>query len=188
MIKSFSSVIIVEFAYNNRIAAAKEEYIELLKEEYLARHDIELEGHEITEITEIISPHKLFFLDKAVQKIEIRCGLLSAASIHAPTSMKIVQKEKIQERSSRFLLIRALVLNIKEKDDPDEIVMIFRSSMPFLFPECNIEIEDTLAKGQNFGILAFGGKLDLLISNNFLSLRIKNQTSIAGETILAMLR
>ena len=142
----------------------------------------------ITEITEIISPHKSFFFFIAVQKIEIRCGLLSAASIHAPTSMKIVQKEKIQERSSRFLLIRALVLNIKEKDDPDEIVMIFRSSMPFLFPECNIEIEDTLAKGQNFGILAFGGKLDLLVSNNFLSLRIKNQTSIAGETILAMLR
>tara|TARA_B100001769_G_scaffold210307_1_gene169729 strand:+ start:1069 stop:1254 length:186 start_codon:yes stop_codon:yes gene_type:complete len=52
MIKSFSSVIIVEFAYNNRVAASKEEYIELLKEEYLARHDIELSGHEITEITE----------------------------------------------------------------------------------------------------------------------------------------
>ena len=52
MIKSFSSVIIVEFAYNNRIAASKEEYIELLKEEYRARHDIELSGHEITEITE----------------------------------------------------------------------------------------------------------------------------------------
>ena len=52
MIKSFSSVIIVKFAYNNRVAASKEEYIELLKEEYLARHDIELEGHEITEIKE----------------------------------------------------------------------------------------------------------------------------------------
>jgi len=52
MTKHFSSVIIVEFAYNNRIAASKEEYIELLKEEYRARHDIELSGHEITEITE----------------------------------------------------------------------------------------------------------------------------------------
>ena len=52
MTKLFSSVIIVEFAYNNRIAASKKEYIELLKEEYLARHDIELEDHEITEITE----------------------------------------------------------------------------------------------------------------------------------------
>ena len=52
MTKLFSSVITVEFAYNHRVAESKEEYIELLKEEYLARHDIELEGHEITEITE----------------------------------------------------------------------------------------------------------------------------------------
>ena len=53
MIKSFSSVIIVEFAYNDRSAESKEEYIELLKQEYLINHDIELEDHEITEITEI---------------------------------------------------------------------------------------------------------------------------------------
>ena len=52
MTKHFSSVIIVEFAYNNRVAESKEEYIELLKQEYRARHDIELSGHEITEITE----------------------------------------------------------------------------------------------------------------------------------------
>ena len=52
MTKLFSSVITVEFAYNHRVAASKKEYIELLKEEYLARHDIELEDHEITEITE----------------------------------------------------------------------------------------------------------------------------------------
>ena len=41
MTKLFSSVITVEFAYNNRVAASKEEYIELLKQEYLAKHDIE---------------------------------------------------------------------------------------------------------------------------------------------------
>ena len=53
MTKRFSSVIIVEFAYNNRSAESKEEYIELLKREYLINHDIELSDHEITEITEI---------------------------------------------------------------------------------------------------------------------------------------
>ena len=52
MTKQFTSIVTVEFAYNNRVAESKEEYIELLKEEYLARHDIELEDHEITEITE----------------------------------------------------------------------------------------------------------------------------------------
>ena len=34
------------------VAESKEEYIELLKQEYLAKHDIELEDHEINEITE----------------------------------------------------------------------------------------------------------------------------------------
>ena len=53
MIKQFTSVVTVEFAYNNRYASCKEEYIKLVKELYLERHDIELEDHEITEIKEI---------------------------------------------------------------------------------------------------------------------------------------
>ena len=53
MTKLFSSVITVEFAYNNRVAESKEEYIRLLKEQYLEQHDIELEDHEITGIKEI---------------------------------------------------------------------------------------------------------------------------------------
>ena len=53
MTKTFTSVIVVEFAYNERFAESKEEYIELLKREYLINHDIELSDHEITEITEL---------------------------------------------------------------------------------------------------------------------------------------
>ena len=52
MTKQFISIVTVEFAYNNRVAESKEEYIELLKQEYRAKHDIELSGHEITEVTE----------------------------------------------------------------------------------------------------------------------------------------
>ena len=53
MTKQFTSVVTVEFAYNNRFANSKEEYIKLVKELYIERHDIELEDHEITEIKEI---------------------------------------------------------------------------------------------------------------------------------------
>ncbi len=53
MIKQFTSVVTVEFAYNNRYASSKEEYIKLVKELYLERHDIELEDDEITQIEEI---------------------------------------------------------------------------------------------------------------------------------------
>ena len=43
MTKQFTSVITVEFAYNNRVANSKEEYIELLKQQYLEQHDIQFE-------------------------------------------------------------------------------------------------------------------------------------------------
>ena len=52
MSKMFTSVITVEFAYNNHEAESKEEYIDILKRQYLEEYNIELEGHEITEITE----------------------------------------------------------------------------------------------------------------------------------------
>ena len=50
MTKTFTSVIVVEFAYNNHEAESKEHYIDLLKRQYLEQHNIELEDHEITEI------------------------------------------------------------------------------------------------------------------------------------------
>ena len=118
----------------------------------------------------------------------IRCGLSTVASVHAPTSMKILQKQRIEEASGRSILIRASVLASEENSEFEEIMMIFSSSIPYLFPECNIEIEDTLSKGQNFGFIPFGGKLDLLVPNNFSLLTIENQTSISGETVLAMRR
>ena len=53
MTKMFTSVITVEFAYNNREAASKEEYIELLKEQYRDDYNIELSNSEITNIEEV---------------------------------------------------------------------------------------------------------------------------------------
>ena len=53
MIKSFSSVIIVKFAYNNRVAESEEEYIELLKEQFKDDYNIELSNSEITNIEEL---------------------------------------------------------------------------------------------------------------------------------------
>jgi len=53
MTKQFSSIVKVEFAYNNRAANSKEEYIDLLKKEFIETYDIQLEEHEITEIKEL---------------------------------------------------------------------------------------------------------------------------------------
>ena len=53
MTKEFTSIVTVEFAYNNRVAASKEEYIKLLKEQYRDDYNIELSNSEITNIEEI---------------------------------------------------------------------------------------------------------------------------------------
>ena len=53
MTKQFCSIVTVEFAYNNRVAESKEEYIELLKEQYRDDYNIELSNSEITNIEEV---------------------------------------------------------------------------------------------------------------------------------------
>ena len=53
MTKEFTSIVTVEFAYTNRVAESKEEYIELLKEQYRDAYTIELSNSEITNIEEL---------------------------------------------------------------------------------------------------------------------------------------
>ena len=53
MTKLFTSVITVEFAYNNHEADSKEHYIDLLKRQFLEQHNIELQDYEINKIEEI---------------------------------------------------------------------------------------------------------------------------------------
>ena len=53
MTKQFCSIVTVEFAYNNRVAESKEEYIELLKEQFRDDYNIELSNSEITDIKEL---------------------------------------------------------------------------------------------------------------------------------------
>jgi hypothetical protein len=50
--KTFTSIIKVEFAYNTMRANTQEEYIQLLKDKYLRQYDIELHNSEITQIEE----------------------------------------------------------------------------------------------------------------------------------------
>ena len=51
--KMFTSIITVEFAYNNHEADSREHYIDLLKRQFLEEHNIELQDYEINYIEEI---------------------------------------------------------------------------------------------------------------------------------------
>ena len=50
--KTYTSIIKIEFAYNTMRANTQEEYIQLLKDKYLSKYDIELHNSEITQIEE----------------------------------------------------------------------------------------------------------------------------------------
>ena len=53
MPKLFTSLVTVQFALNNHEANSKEDYIDLLKRQYLEFYNIDLQDYEITEIEEI---------------------------------------------------------------------------------------------------------------------------------------
>ena len=51
--KLFTSLVTVQFALNNHEANSKEDYIDLLKRQYLEEYNIELQDDEISLIEEI---------------------------------------------------------------------------------------------------------------------------------------
>ena len=55
MPKLFQSLVTLEFALNNHEANSKDEYIDLLKRQYLEEYNIELQDYEITQIEEVSS-------------------------------------------------------------------------------------------------------------------------------------
>ena len=140
---------------------------------------------EISAVEPINSPDIVSIPPRQYVKIGIRCGLFYPASLHAPTSIKIKDKQKLEDASSRKIMITATTTDLAQNNEPEDLVMIFSSVMPRWYPECDVEINDTLSQGQVFGFLSFGGQMDLYVPSHFSPLRIVNQICIAGETILA---
>ena len=140
---------------------------------------------EISAVEPINSPDIVSIPPRQYVKIGIRCGLFYPASLHAPTSIKIKDKQKLEDASSRKIMITATTTDLAQNNEPEDLVMIFSSVIPRWYPECDVEINDTLSQGQVFGFLSFGGQMDLYVPSHFSPLRIVNQICIAGETILA---
>lgn len=139
----------------------------------------------ISAVEQISSPDIVSIPPRQYLKIGIRCGLFYPASLHALTSIKIKDKQKLEDASSRKIMITATTTDLAQNNEPEELILVFSSVIPRWYPECDVEINDTLSQGQVFGFLSFGGQLDLYVPSHFSPLRIVNQTCIAGETILA---
>ena len=139
----------------------------------------------VSHVEQINLPDNLHVTPQQYLKIGIRCGLLCPTSLHAPTSIKILNKQKVKDVSSRKIVITAITQSLAQNKASEELVLVFSSAIPRWFPECEVEINDTLSQGQIFGFLSFGGQMNLYVPDHFSPLRIVKQTCNAGETILA---
>ena len=139
----------------------------------------------VSHVEKINSPDNLPIPPQQYLKIGITCGSLCSASIHSPTSIKILNKQKVKDASFRKILIKATTQNLPQNKVSEELLLVFSSAIPHWFPECDVEVNDTLSQGQIFGFLTFGRQVDLYVPTHFWSSHVVNQTCIAGETIIA---
>ena len=51
--------------------------------------------------------------------------------------------------------------------------------------KCDLEENQNVTIGDRFGIIRFGSRVDVYLTNDFSIQTLKGQTAIAGETILA---
>ena len=69
-------------------------------------------------------------------------------------------------------------------DAPELNQYCFKKEKKILCGVCSINKGDTLKKGDRFGIIRFGSRVDLYFENYKIMVK-KNQKSIGGETIIA---
>ena len=50
---------------------------------------------------------------------------------------------------------------------------------------CNLNVKQQVIKGDRYGIIKFGSRVDLFMPNNYKSMVIKDQIVVGGETIIS---
>ncbi|MDC3311174.1 hypothetical protein OAW28_00805 [Alphaproteobacteria bacterium] len=118
----------------------------------------------------------------------IKCGISSAASLHAPALITISDKQIISDNTGIKTFLKATI-NRPDKGtgqhNLEEIGLVLCQAITYWQPQCEVEVGDIISAGQVFGFLMFGGRVDLLVPNYYSITRILNQSCIAGETLLA---
>ena len=91
----------------------------------------------VSDVEQIHSPDTLLIPPRQYLKIGIRCGLFYPASLHAPTSIKILDKQKADDGSSRKIIITATTTDLAQNNVSEELILVFSSVIPRWFSECD---------------------------------------------------
>ena len=143
----------------------------------------------ITQITETNGPKELGLEEKKYTKISIFMDVFSCHVNRVPCSGSI---DKIFYKPGKYInasLDKASEDNernyVKMKSsNGDEIILVQIAGMIARRIVCDTNEGDNLNQGDRFGIIRFGSRVDLYFQNFNLLAKI-NQSTVAGETLLA---
>tara|TARA_B110000263_G_C15308596_1_gene511817 strand:+ start:3114 stop:3764 length:651 start_codon:yes stop_codon:yes gene_type:complete len=143
----------------------------------------------ISQIIETNGPKELNLENKKFTRVSIFMNVFNCHVNRVPTSSTISEiyykpgkyfnasLDKASEENERNYV------KLKNKDGED-LVLVQIAGLIARRIVCNIKKEDKLNKGDRFGIIRFGSRVDLYFENYKLMVS-KNQTTVGGETIIA---
>jgi len=143
----------------------------------------------ISQIIEVNGPKELGLENKKFMKVSVFMNVFNCHVNRVPCSGKI---NKIFYKPGKFL--NASLDKASEENERNFIEMNNKSGEKFILVQiagliarrivCEINENDEIKQGNRFGMIRFGSRVDLYFENYDLMVK-KNQTTIAGETIIA---
>ena len=144
----------------------------------------------ISQITEINGPIELGLEDKKFTRVSIFMNVFNCHVNRIPSSGKI---NKIFYKTGKY--INASLDKASEENERnyvkmnntkgDELILVQIAGLIARRIVCEIKENDEIKQGDRFGMIRFGSRVDLYFENYQLMVQ-QNQTTIGGETIIAM--
>ncbi len=143
----------------------------------------------ISQITEVNGPKELNLENQRYTRVSIFMNVFNCHVNRVPTSSTVSEIYYKPGKYFNASLDKASEENERnyvkiKNEDGDELILVQIAGLIARRIVCNIKKEDKLNKGDRFGIIRFGSRVDLYFKNYKLMVN-KNQKSVGGETIIA---
>jgi phosphatidylserine decarboxylase len=143
----------------------------------------------ISQITEVNGPKELGLSEKKYTRVSIFMNVFNCHVNRFPASGEVTE---ILYKSGKFINAS---LNKSSEDNErnfvkfkhsngDEMILVQIAGLIARRIVCNSKKDQKIQQGEKFGIIRFGSRVDLYF-NDFKILVKKNQTTVAGETLIA---
>ena len=145
----------------------------------------------ITDVSERSGPEELRLENTTYTKVSIFMNVFNCHVNRSPTSGKI---EEIYYKPGKFLnasLDKASEENernyykIKSTKNGEEIVIVQIAGLIARRIVCDLSLNQEVIKGDRFGIIKFGSRVDIYLPESYKPMITKDQLVIGGETIIS---